>query len=57
MRAPAHDVLMAEVLRLELEAQGGYEGKNVSLTVQTSPCRVKPRKHSPWGSMNWPPMP
>ncbi|WP_026617405.1 HWE histidine kinase domain-containing protein [Ensifer aridi] len=24
MRAPAQDVLMAEVLRLELEAQGGH---------------------------------
>lgn len=28
MRAPAHDVRMAEVLRLELEAQGGHEGEN-----------------------------
>jgi len=31
MRAPAHDVLMAEVLRLELEAQGGHEGENYQL--------------------------
>ncbi|WP_428843156.1 HWE histidine kinase domain-containing protein [Sinorhizobium terangae] len=27
MRAPAHDVLMAEVLRLELEAQGAMKEK------------------------------
>ncbi|NRP74258.1 Blue-light-activated histidine kinase [Ensifer psoraleae] len=31
MRAPEHDVRMAEVLRLELEAQGGHEGKNYQL--------------------------
>ncbi|THK34268.1 PAS domain-containing protein [Ensifer sp. MPMI2T] len=31
MRAPDCDVLMAEVLRLELEAQGGHEGENFHL--------------------------
>ncbi|MCA1451372.1 PAS domain-containing protein [Ensifer sp. IC3342] len=31
MRAPDCDVLMAEVLRLELEAQGGHEGENYQL--------------------------
>ncbi|WP_164923856.1 sensor histidine kinase [Sinorhizobium fredii] len=31
MRAPEHDVLMAEVLRLELGAQGGHEGENFHL--------------------------
>ncbi|MCA1444818.1 PAS domain-containing protein [Ensifer sp. IC4062] len=31
MRAPAHDVLIADVLCLELEAQGGREGENFHL--------------------------
>ncbi|PDT47727.1 MULTISPECIES: PAS domain-containing protein [Sinorhizobium] len=31
MRAPAHSVLLAEVLRLEMEAQGGHEGENFQL--------------------------
>lgn len=31
MRAPERDVLMAEVLRKELEAQGGHEGENFHL--------------------------
>ncbi|ACP22205.1 hypothetical protein NGR_b07470 (plasmid) [Sinorhizobium fredii NGR234] len=57
MRAPERDVLMAEVLRLELQARAAMRGKITTLTVPTSPCRARLRKHLPWRFMNWRPMP